>query len=425
MAGGSEGLDGLSVGELKQLLAKRGVDFRDCLEKPDLVERLAQSTLEGKQASSSSWLSFTESESRTIDIFKQVSPSVVFITTTTAVPEGPFALRALEVPTGTGSGFLWDDQGHVVTNYHVIAARGPLPKRVKVSLQGSAEPIDAEVVGTEPEKDLAVLKLSSNRLPPKAQAVTIGVSASLVVGQMVLAIGNPFGLDYTLTTGVVSALGREVNAAGGRPIKGCVQTDAAINPGNSGGPLLDSYGRLVGVNTAIYSPRAANGVAGNIGIGFAIPVDTVRRVVTQIIKYGSVVRPTLGVNVADDQITRQMGLKFGRKLEGALVVEVVGGSPAANAGVTATRRDNLGRTVLGDLITAVDGVPVHEVEDMLSAIEEKQVGEVVSLTVWQECKAQNVKILHAKLVTREELARLSSADTGGRIYSGGRGLFGQ
>ena len=245
-----KGLQALSVTELKRLLMERGVDFRDCLEKKDLIDRLesskASTSYEGASAYSSE---LTEDENRLIRTFKRVSPSVAFIQTTSVVQtlEG-MRLKGLEVPSGTGSGFLWDNLGHVVTNYHVIAGGSPrrggdLPRNVKVKLPNMAEARDAVVIGVEPEKDLAVLRLKSLRNLPSP--INVGTSSNLQVGQSVLAIGNPYGLDDTLTTGVVSALGREVNGIAGRPIKGCIQTDAAINPGNSGGPLLDSSGRLV------------------------------------------------------------------------------------------------------------------------------------------------------------------------------------
>ena len=248
-----------------------------------------------------------------------------------------------------------------------------------------------------------MLKIPSAALPPP---IEISSSADLAVGQTVLAIGNPFGLDYTLTTGVVSALGREVDGAGGRPIKGCIQTDAAINPGNSGGPLLDSSGRLIGVNTAIYAPGAAAGAAGNVGIGFAIPVDTVRRVVNELIRYGAVVRPTLGINVADDQTTRGLFAQLRLPLEGVLVMSVAPRSPAAVAGLQPTARDSRGQLMLGDLVTEVGGAPVRQVEDLLSAIEERRVGEEVPLKVLRGCDPQREQTLRAKLVSREQLSKL-------------------
>ena len=391
-AGAAGGLSKLSVGELKRLLSERGIDFRDCLEKKDLVDRLESS---GASSSGGAPLSLTEGETRTINLFQRASPSVAQIQTVTLQRESPFSMRAMETPVGTGSGFVWDKLGHVVTNYHVIASQGRVPDRVRVSLQGSAKNYEARVIGTEPDKDIAVLKIdAAGDLPPP---IAVGISSDLAVGQTVLAIGNPFGLDYTLTTGVVSALGREVKGAGGRPIKGCVQTDAAINPGNSGGPLLDSRGRLIGVNTAIYSPGAAQGLGGNIGIGFAIPVDTVRRVVNQIITYGKVVRPTLGVNVAEDATTRRVAQSLGRKLDGALVVEVLAGSPAEAEGLHSTQRGRMGEVLLGDLITDVDGTPVRGVEDLLSAVEERQAGQVVTVRVLRGCDPKRAETLKARL----------------------------
>merc|ERR1719359_2758936 len=189
---------------------------------------------------------------------------------------------------------------------------------------GCDELVEAEVVGTEPDKDLAVLKVDPAKLAAPLRPLVAASSAALKVGQSVLAIGNPFGLDWTLTQGIVSALGRDIDGAGGRPIRDCIQTDAAINPGNSGGPLLDSSGRLLGVNTMIYSP---GGLGANVGIGFAVPVDTVRRVVTQIIERGDNARPSIGVAVVPDQVRKQYARNLRRKLDGALVAEIVPGSP--------------------------------------------------------------------------------------------------
>ncbi|KAL7451398.1 hypothetical protein ACHAWC_003232 [Mediolabrus comicus] len=291
-------LSSLSVSELKRILNDRGVDYRDCLEKGDLVERILTSQDRrggggGVYNVGSGMTSLSQEENRVVNTFARASPSVAYIQTMSQqqLIQRGFSLKGTEVPTGAGSGFLWDDKGHIVTNYHVIASatksKNPV---IKVKLQGMP-PQSATIVGYEPEKDLAVLRISTRNLP---SPIDVGSSHDLVVGQNVLAIGNPFGLDYTLTTGVVSALGRDVDGIGGRPIKGCVQTDASINPGNSGGPLLDSRGRLIGVNMAIYSPSGASA-----GIGFSIPVDTVRRVVNQIIRNGKVVKPTLGVSKVD------------------------------------------------------------------------------------------------------------------------------
>lgn len=265
---------------------------------------------------------------------------------------------------------------------------------IKVKLQGMP-PQSATIVGYEPEKDLAVLRISSRNLP---RPIAVGSSNDLQVGQNVLAIGNPFGLDYTLTTGVVSALGRDVDGVGGRPIKGCIQSDAAINPGNSGGPLLDSRGRLIGVNMAIYSPSGASA-----GIGFSIPVDTVRRVVNQIVRYGKVVRPTLGVNVAEDRVLRSIEMQLRTELRGVLVAEVVPGSPAEGAGMRASALRSDSSIELGDLITEVDGERTDSVEDLLTAIEARAEGETVSVTVWRKCDERLAETLRVKLTSSDKL----------------------
>ena len=267
-------------------------------------------------------------------------------------------------------------------------------------------PLSAKIVGYEPEKDLAVLKISSSNLPTP---IAIGSSNDLQVGQNVLAIGNPFGLDYTLTTGVVSALGRDVDGIGGRPIKGCIQSDAAINPGNSGGPLLDSRGRLIGVNMAIYSPSGASA-----GIGFSIPVDTVRRVVNQIIRYGRVVRPTLGINVADDKIVKSIEMQTRKELNGVLVVEVLPGSPAEKAGIKASALRSDGTIELGDLITAVNGEKVPTVEDLLSAIETRTEGEMVTVTIWRKCSKNAQETVRVSLTSSEKLKRGGAVTPAGK-----------
>jgi len=393
----------LSVNEMKRLLSERGVDFRDCIEKKDLADRLQASAREGKFGSAIP-TTLSENENRVVSTFTRVSPSVCFVQVSQQLQALPFQLRALEVPAGSGSGFVWDTAGHCVTNYHVIASRGPVPSTVKLRLQGSAESFDAEVVGVEPEKDIAVLKIKPGALPPP---IPVGTSHDLQVGQSVLAIGNPFGLDYTLTTGVVSALGRDVDGVGGRPIKGCIQTDAAINPGNSGGPLLDSRGRLIGINTAILAP-SRGGQAGSIGIGFAIPVDTVRRVVSQIIRYGRVVRPSLGINVLDDAIKRSYEAQLRRKLPGVLVVEAIPDSPAQRAGLQPARFRGAD-VALGDLITHINGDPTRQVEDLLSAIEEIHVDDEVELRVLRGCDERRAEKVLVRLVSRDKLPKAAPA----------------
>ncbi|KAG8086461.1 hypothetical protein GUJ93_ZPchr0010g9975 [Zizania palustris] len=252
-------------------------------------------------------------ELATVRLFQENTPSVVYITNL-AVRQDAFTLDVLEVPQGSGSGFVWDKSGHIVTNFHVI--RGASDIRVTLADQSVYE---AQVVGFDQDKDVAVLRIKGPK--EKLRPIPVGVSADLLVGQKVYAIGNPFGLDHTLTTGVISGLRREISsAATGRPIQDVIQTDAAINPGNSGGPLLDSSGNLIGVNTAIYSPSGASS-----GVGFSIPVDTVGGIVDQLIKFGKVTRPILGIKFAPDQSVEQLGLS------GVLVLDAPPSGPAGKA----------------------------------------------------------------------------------------------
>ena len=301
----------------------------------------------------------SQEEKATVELFKTSGPSVVYITSLARRAVGWF--NVMEVPQGTGSGFVWDQDGHVVTNFHVIQDA----QATKVTFAGQAT-YRATLVGTAPEKDLAVLRISAAK--EKLVPILVGTSANLQVGQRVFAIGNPFGLDQTLTTGIVSALGRSIQSATSQPIEGVIQTDAAINPGNSGGPLLDSAGRLIGVNTAIASPSG-----GSAGIGFAVPVDIVNRVVPQLIRHGRMVRPQFGVALADDSITARLGL------EGALVLRVEPGSGAAAAGLRGTRRTEDGDLLLGDLIRSFGGRRISSGNDLLSALEETKAGERVAV----------------------------------------------
>ena len=307
----------------------------------------------------------TTEERSVTSLFEEASPSVVYITSI-AIRRDFFRLNVMEIPRGTGSGFIWDDEGHVVTNYHVIRDGN----RAEVTLADHST-WEATVVGVAPEKDMAVLRIGAPR--EKLRPLSIGTSANLLVGQSVLAIGNPFGFDQTLTTGIISALGREINSMDGVPIRNVIQTDAAINPGNSGGPLLDSAGRLIGVNTAIVSPSG-----GYAGVGFAIPVDTVNWVVPELIAHGRIRRPILGIDTVGDHQTRRLGM------QGALVGTVSRGSGADEAGMRPTYRSRGGRWVLGDLIVAVDGEPVHSSGELRLALERRSAGETVKVTVNRE-----------------------------------------
>jgi S1-C subfamily serine protease len=319
---------------------------------------------------------YSPDEKSTIALFRQASPAVVNITAI-GVQQDLFTLNQYQIPQGTGSGFVWDTSGNIITNFHVI--QNASAAQVTLADQSNWK---AQLVGVAPDKDLAVLRIDA---PAKRlHAIPIGTSKDLQVGQSVFAIGNPFGLDQTLTTGVISALNREIESVTRRPIQGVIQSDAAINPGNSGGPLLDSAGRLIGVNTAIFSP---SGVSA--GIGFAIPVDTVNRLVPELIRSGKITRPGLGVQL-DEQINEQVTQRLGVK--GVLVVDVVRGGAAAKAGIQPTRRDTEGRLRLGDIITAVDGKKVETPNDLFLMLEKYKVGDVVSLTLLRDGKSVQAKV---------------------------------
>jgi S1-C subfamily serine protease len=304
-----------------------------------------------------------EDEQNNIAVFKTVSPSVVHITTI-GLQRNFFSLDVMQVPRGTGTGFMWDEKGHIVTNFHVI--EGASGARVTLSDQSNWQ---AALVGVFPDRDLAVLRIDAPR--EKIKPILLGVSRDLQVGQKVYAIGNPFGLDQTLTTGIVSALEREIEAVTKRTIRGVIQTDAAINPGNSGGPLLDSAGRLIGVNTAIYSPSGASA-----GIGFAIPVDEVNRIVPTLIRDGKFIRPTIGIQAAPPALQEALKLP-----KGVAVAGVLPGSPAEKAGLKPFLRNTDGNVVLGDIIVALEGKPVTGLDDLLEMLERHQPGDTVTLGI--------------------------------------------
>jgi len=301
-------------------------------------------------------------EKATIALFEEAAPSVVFITTST-FEKDYFTMDIAEIPKGSGSGFIWDENGHIVTNYHVIEGAD----RAIVTLADQST-WDARLIGKAPDKDLAVLKIEAptDILSP----LPVGISNNLQVGQTVLAIGNPFGLDQTLTTGIISALGREIKGSGGFPIKEAIQTDAAINPGNSGGPLLNSSGELIGVNTAIYSPSGAYA-----GIGFSIPVDAVRRIIPELITYGKIKRPTLGIEIAPNGILQRL------RKRGILIVRVTPGGPADNAGMRSTLRDKQGNIILGDIILAINDKQVDNMNQLSAELGEYRTGEEIKVTL--------------------------------------------
>ncbi len=314
-----------------------------------------------------------QDEQNTIELFRSTSPSVVYITTI-AVQRNLFSMNAVEIPQGTGSGFVWDTEGRVVTNYHVVAAAS----RIEVTMSDHST-WRAVLIGAAPDKDLAVLQVDA---PPRLlQPIPIGESLNLQVGQKVFAIGNPFGLDQTITSGIISALGREIKSITGRTIRSMIQTDAAINPGNSGGPLLDSAGRLIGVNTAIYSPSGAYA-----GIGFAVPVGEVNRVIPELIRNGKLIQPGIGASLADARLLKRLGID-----NGLLIVEVSKGGPAYKAGLRPTRQYGK-ELVLGDIIVAIAGNSVTSYDDIRTELERYKVGQEVVVSIIRDGKKQDVTL---------------------------------
>jgi S1-C subfamily serine protease len=301
--------------------------------------------------------SLAEYENSAIEVFERVSPSVVHVVGRSGANElSPFGGDEAGIRTGTG--FIWDQAGHVVTNDHVVEGTKVLAVRL-----ASGEAVKAMIVGLAPHYDLAVIRVASVRELP--QSIMVGSSADLKVGQAAFAIGNPFGLDQSLTSGIISALKRRLPTSGGREIGNVIQTDAAINPGNSGGPLLDSAGRLIGVNTAIFSPSGSNA-----GIGFAIPVDIVNRIVPELIRNGRVPAPGIGIVAGNETIATRLGV------EGVIVLRTVSGSPAARAGLQGV---NVSTGELGDVIVAANGQPIRRLADLAEQVEQVGVGKTIEL----------------------------------------------
>jgi len=315
-------------------------------------------------------------ESHTIQVFERTAPSVVFIVNS-ALMRQLFSRNVYEVPQGAGSGFVWNQEGYIVTNFHVVYNADSLT----VVLADRTEH-EARVVGADPDHDLAVVQIEVPK--EKLSPIAVGSSHDLKVGQKVLAIGNPFGLDHTLTTGVVSALQRSIESMTKRTIENVIQIDAAINPGNSGGPLLDSGGRLIGINTMIVSPSGASS-----GIGFAVPVDTINEIVPQLIQLGKVIRAGIGVSLLPDSVARRSAA------QGVIIGQVVPGGAADRAGLRGTTQGRSGQ--LGDVITAVDGESVHTVDDLRRSLDRHKVGEQVRLQVIRDGSSRQV------VVTLEEV----------------------
>lgn len=313
----------------------------------------------------------TEDEQNTISVVKHSVDSVVFITNIQLVRD--FFYREDAVARGSGSGFIWDNQGHIVTNYHVIEDGDIFAVTLPNQQQRKAR-----LIGKEPNKDIAVLKIEGDL--KELNAIKVGSSKTLLVGQKVVAIGNPFGFDHSVTTGIVSALGRQMMGAGGVTIRDMIQTDASINPGNSGGPLLNSDGELIGMSTMIYSSTGTSA-----GIGFAVPVDTIKKIVPQIIRYGKVIRPGLGISLLQDSYARRIGLV------GVAVVDVPSNSEASRMGIRGIARNRYGELYLQDVIVGIDDHKITSYDDLYNVLENYRIGETVSLVLERDKRERKVR----------------------------------
>lgn len=314
-------------------------------------------------------------ETKTIEIYRKVVPSTVNVSN--IILARNFFYGEVEVPQGAGSGFVWDDQGHIVTNFHVVQGGSTFV----VTFHNDPKQYKAKIVGTAPEKDIAVLKLEEK--PAKLIPIPVGSSSDLQVGQYSFAIGSPFGLDYTLTTGVVSALGRKIDGIGGVKINDMIQTDAAINMGNSGGPLLNSSSNLIGMNTVIFSTSGSSA-----GLGFAVPVDTIKIIVPQLIKHGKIIRPGLGIGIVPDSMKQRMI----QNSKGLIISYIDEKGGAAEAGLKGMTQDQYGRIYIGDIIVSVDGKEVNNLDDIYQVIEQKHIGDFVDVKYRRSGKTLTVKV---------------------------------
>lgn len=316
-------------------------------------------------------------EQNSIEVYKSLSPGVAFITTSAQAQN--FWGEDSETDKGNGSGSVIDAQGHILTNYHVVEGASKLT----VSF-GGEKTYPAKLVGGDPDTDLAVIKIEPGT--DKITVVQLGDSDQLEVGQKVLAIGNPFGLDRTLTTGVISGLQRPIRARNGRTIEGAIQTDASINPGNSGGPLLDKFGRMIGINSQILSPGG-----GSVGVGFAVPVNIAKRIVPQLIQFGEVRRPKLGATLYSVEQLVERGIQMPVP-KGLLIRSISPGGSAASAGLRGLAQDGEGELILGDIITSIDGTKVSDLDDVYKLLDKKQIGDTVQVEIYRTNKSQTVPV---------------------------------
>lgn len=315
-----------------------------------------------------------ETEKRIINVYHSVVGSVVNVSNIRVSDN--FFYGKSEVPQGTGSGFVWDNKGHIVTNFHVVQGGD----KFTVTFHNDKKQYKADVVGVAPKKDIAVLRL--NEMPKDLKAVSIGTSKDLMVGQMALALGNPFGLDHSISRGIISALGRKIDGIGGVKIHDMIQTDAAINRGNSGGPLLNSKGELIGMNTMIFSTSGSSA-----GLGFAVPVDTIKRFVPQLIEHGKIIRPGLGIGILEDAVAR----RYVRE-EGAAISFVDPEGAAASAGLKGMSRDNYGRIYLGDVIVQIEDQVVRNLDDIYHALDKFKIGDTVTIEFIRDGKKKKAKV---------------------------------
>ncbi|MGE3609078.1 MAG: S1C family serine protease [Bacteriovoracaceae bacterium] len=314
-------------------------------------------------------------ETKTIEIYRKAVPSTVNVSNIKLARN--LFYGEVEIPQGAGSGFVWDDQGHIVTNYHVVEGGHSFV----ITFYNNSKQYHAKIVGVAPEKDIAVLKLQEK--PDKLSPIEIGASKDLLVGQYSFAIGSPFGLDYTLTTGVISALGRKIDGIGGVKINDMIQTDAAINMGNSGGPLLDSSAKLIGMNTVIFSTSGSSA-----GLGFAVPADTIKMIVPQLIKHGKVIRPGLGIGIVPDSMKRRLI----HNDKGIIISYIDEKGSAAQAGLKGMTQDQFGRIYLGDIILKVDGKEVNGLDDIYQILDSKKIGDTVDVQYRRDGKIKKTVV---------------------------------